>query len=110
MKTVHKSVLIWYSAAEMYNLVIDVGSYCEFLPWCDGTEVLSEDEHGMTAKIGLSTKKREKFMAYSLGFADLSAVPALPVSPSMATSFLCPASIGTICGASGAPGRTRCRH
>ena len=54
MKTVNKSVLIWYSAAEMYNLVIDVAHYCEFLPWCDGTEVLNEDEHGMTARIGLS--------------------------------------------------------
>jgi len=54
MKTVHKSVLIWYSAEEMFNLVTDVGHYPEFLPWCDHSRVLTEDEHGMRAEIGIS--------------------------------------------------------
>jgi ribosome-associated toxin RatA of RatAB toxin-antitoxin module len=54
MKTVNKSVLIWYSAAEMFSLVTDVASYPEFLPWCDETQVIEEDAKGMTAKIGLS--------------------------------------------------------
>ena len=54
MKTVHKSVLIWYSAAEMFALVTDVASYPQFLPWCDEALILKEDAHGMTAKIGLS--------------------------------------------------------
>ena len=54
MKTVHKSVLIWYSAAEMFALVTDVGSYPQFLPWCDKSAILSEDDQGMTAKVGLS--------------------------------------------------------
>jgi ribosome-associated toxin RatA of RatAB toxin-antitoxin module len=54
MKTVQKSVLIWYSAAEMFALVTDVASYPQFLPWCDEAEVLSQDDTGMTAKIGLS--------------------------------------------------------
>ena len=54
MKTVNKSVLIWYSPAEMYALVTDVAHYPQFLPWCDHTTVLGEDESGMTAEIGLS--------------------------------------------------------
>ncbi len=54
MKTVHKSVLIWYSAAEMFALVTDVASYPQFLPWCDQAQVLAEDNQGMTAKVGLS--------------------------------------------------------
>ena len=54
MKTVHKSVLIWYSAAEMFALVTDIASYPQFLPWCDQAAVLAEDDSGMTAKIGLS--------------------------------------------------------
>ncbi|MES2955187.1 MAG: type II toxin-antitoxin system RatA family toxin [Pseudomonadota bacterium] len=54
MKTVHKSVLIWYSAAEMFALVTDVASYPQFLPWCDQAEVVAEDPHGMTAKVGIS--------------------------------------------------------
>ena len=54
MKTVHKSVLIWYSAAEMFALVTDVVSYPQFLPWCDKASVVDQDSLGMTAKVGLS--------------------------------------------------------
>ena len=54
MKTVHKSVLIWYSAEEMFALVTDVARYPEFLPWCDQAKVLEQDAQGMRAEIGIS--------------------------------------------------------
>lgn len=54
MKTVHKSVLIWYSPQEMFTLVTDVPRYPEFLPWCDRSAVLAEDAQGMTAEVGIS--------------------------------------------------------
>jgi ribosome-associated toxin RatA of RatAB toxin-antitoxin module len=54
MKTVNKSVLIWYSAQEMYALVTDVARYPEFLPWCDRSRVIDQDALGMTAEVGLS--------------------------------------------------------
>ncbi len=54
MKQVKKSVLLWYSPAEMYRLVTDVPTYPQFLPWCERGEVLSEDEAGMTARIHLA--------------------------------------------------------
>ena len=54
MKTVTKSVLIWYSRAEMYVLVTDVDQYPKFLPWCDRARVVTSDETGMTAEIGIS--------------------------------------------------------
>jgi ribosome-associated toxin RatA of RatAB toxin-antitoxin module len=54
MKTVHKSVLIWYSAAEMFALVTDVVSYPEFLPWCDQASVQDVHDQGMTAKVGIA--------------------------------------------------------
>ena len=54
MKTVHKSVLIWYSAEEMYALVTDVAKYPEFLPWCDRSKVIEQDALGMTAEVGLA--------------------------------------------------------
>ncbi len=54
MKTIHKSVLIWYSAEEMFALVSGVGDYPQFLPWCDHASVLSADESGMTAEVGIS--------------------------------------------------------
>ena len=54
MKTVHKSVLIWYSAHEMFQLVTDVSRYPEFLPWCDHATVIDGDDSGMTAEVGIS--------------------------------------------------------
>jgi ribosome-associated toxin RatA of RatAB toxin-antitoxin module len=54
MKTVHKSVLIWYSAEEMFKLVTEVEHYPEFLPWCDRAAVLERDESGMKAQVGIA--------------------------------------------------------
>ena len=54
MKTVHKSVLLWYSPAQMYALVTDVASYPQFLPWCDKAQVLQQDDAGMTAEVGIA--------------------------------------------------------
>jgi ribosome-associated toxin RatA of RatAB toxin-antitoxin module len=54
MKTVKKTVLIWYSAEEMYRLVTDVPRYPEFLPWCDQAEVLETFDAGMVARLGLA--------------------------------------------------------
>jgi len=54
MKTVHKSVLIWYSAEEMFALVTDVAKYCEFLPWCDHSRVVALEPDGMKAEMGIA--------------------------------------------------------
>lgn len=54
MKNVHKSVLIWYSAEEMFALVTNVADYPKFLPWCDHASVLAQDDAGMTAEVGIS--------------------------------------------------------
>jgi len=54
MKHVRKSVLLWYSARQMYDLVTQVQAYPEFLPWCDRAEVLELSERGMTARLGLA--------------------------------------------------------
>jgi len=54
MKTVHKSVLIWYSPQEMFDLVTQVQHYPEFLPWCDHAAVLECTQTGMVAEVGLA--------------------------------------------------------
>jgi ribosome-associated toxin RatA of RatAB toxin-antitoxin module len=54
MKTVHKSILIWYSPGEMYQLVADIGRYPEFLPWCDQAQIVSQEASSVIAKIGIS--------------------------------------------------------
>ena len=54
MKHVHKSVLLWYSPGEMYELVTDIEDYPTFLPWCDKAEVLERHDDGVTARLGLA--------------------------------------------------------
>jgi ribosome-associated toxin RatA of RatAB toxin-antitoxin module len=54
MKRVHKSVLLWYSPREMYDLVTAVEQYPKFLPWCERVEVLERAEDAMTARLHLA--------------------------------------------------------
>ena len=54
MKHVKKSVLLWYSPHEMYELVTGVEHYPKVLPWCERAEVLGHHDDGMTARLHLS--------------------------------------------------------
>jgi ribosome-associated toxin RatA of RatAB toxin-antitoxin module len=54
MKTLHKSVLIWYSPQQMFDVVTDVNKYSEFLPWCHESTVIEQSAQGMKAGIGMS--------------------------------------------------------
>lgn len=54
MKHVKKSVLLWYSPREMYELVTGVARYPEFLPWCQRAEVLEQHDDGVTARLSLA--------------------------------------------------------
>jgi ribosome-associated toxin RatA of RatAB toxin-antitoxin module len=73
MKHVRKSVLLWYSPAEMYRLVTDVARYPEFLPWCDSAQVLQQHADGVTAQVGLAyLGVRNAFTTRNLHVADSS--------------------------------------
>jgi ribosome-associated toxin RatA of RatAB toxin-antitoxin module len=71
MKTVQKSVLIWFSAQEMFNLVTDVDQYPQFLPWCDQASVLSEQDDSMTARVGIAfSGLKQRFTTRNTHVAD----------------------------------------
>jgi ribosome-associated toxin RatA of RatAB toxin-antitoxin module len=53
MAKVVKSVLVPYSAAEMFELVDRCEDYPQFLPWCSSAEVLRRDEGITEATIHL---------------------------------------------------------
>jgi coenzyme Q-binding protein COQ10 len=47
---------------QMYQLVADVASYPEFLPWCVGARILSKSEQQVTADLLIGFKMfRERF-------------------------------------------------
>jgi len=54
MQRVHKSVLVPFSATQMFDLVDAVERYCEFLPWCGGSTVLENRSDGKTARIDIN--------------------------------------------------------
>jgi ribosome-associated toxin RatA of RatAB toxin-antitoxin module len=54
MKQVKKSVLLWHTPREMYELVTQVERYPEFLPWCSKVEVLAREGDTVTARLHLS--------------------------------------------------------
>jgi len=45
---------VYYSPAEMYDLVNDVGAYAEFLPWCKSSRVIEQSEREMIASVEMS--------------------------------------------------------
>lgn len=53
-KTVRKSVLVWHSPHEMFELVSDVEHYPDFLPWCEYGRVVERTPDGMVATIGMA--------------------------------------------------------
>ena len=53
MKHVRKSVLLWYTPREMYELVTGIDAYPHFLPWCDKAQIVETHEDGVTARLGL---------------------------------------------------------
>lgn len=60
MPDVKKSKIVSYTPAQMYALVNDVKRYPEFVPWCQRSELLSENEDEIRAKLHFSGGGFEK--------------------------------------------------
>lgn len=54
MPTISRSALVEYSAESMYQLVCDIESYPEFLPWCSGARVDEQSESHQLASVTIS--------------------------------------------------------
>ncbi len=53
MPQVRKSVLVPYSARRMFDLVADVPSYPQFMPWCGGARMQAETDGRLRASIDI---------------------------------------------------------
>jgi ribosome-associated toxin RatA of RatAB toxin-antitoxin module len=53
MAVVHKSVIVGYSAEQMFALVDTMEDYPRFLPWCGGVEVLGRETDRLVATIAI---------------------------------------------------------
>ena len=73
MKHVKKSVLLWYAPHEIYQLVTDVASYPQFLPWCERAEIIEHHADGLTARLHMAFSGiRHAFTTRNVQVADSS--------------------------------------
>jgi ribosome-associated toxin RatA of RatAB toxin-antitoxin module len=73
MKQVKKSVLLWYTPHEIYQLVTDIEAYPRFLPWCERVEVLSREGDKLIARLHLAFSGiRHAFTTTNLQVPDQS--------------------------------------
>jgi len=54
MAIINKTLLVPYTAQQMYDLINDIEAYPEFLPWCKSATVHSRAATELSATIGLS--------------------------------------------------------
>ncbi len=54
MSQVDRSALVLHSAEQMFDLVNDVESYPQFLPWCAAAKVVSRSEDELVATLYLA--------------------------------------------------------
>jgi ribosome-associated toxin RatA of RatAB toxin-antitoxin module len=54
MAVVHKTVLLGYSAEQMFALVDRVEDYPKFLPWCGGVQVLQREPNKLIATLAIN--------------------------------------------------------
>ena len=54
MTLVQKSALVKYSAQQMFDLVNDIESYPQFLPWCSGSRIIKRENDVIEAELMIS--------------------------------------------------------
>jgi ribosome-associated toxin RatA of RatAB toxin-antitoxin module len=54
ISVVQKSALVKYSAQQMFDLVDDIESYPQFLPWCSGSRVLRREDDIVEGEIQIA--------------------------------------------------------
>lgn len=56
MTDISRSAIVPFSAEAMYKLVADIESYPQFLPWCGGAKILSEQDGEVRASVAIDYK------------------------------------------------------
>ncbi len=63
MPTVERSEVVPYTPEQMYELVLDVEAYPEFLSWCSDGRILSQEADALTAELTLEYRGLRKSFA-----------------------------------------------
>ena len=67
MRELHRTVIVPYTPAQMFELVADIERYPEFVPWCADSQLLERDDDSLVGRLemamgpltgGLTTRNR----------------------------------------------------
>lgn len=56
MYTINRSALVTYSDKQMYDLINDIDSYQQFLPWCGDSRIIEATEAHITGAVTIAFK------------------------------------------------------
>jgi len=56
MHKIHKEKLLPNSPTQVFDLILDVESYPEFVPWCESTTIISKTDQEIIAKMKVNYK------------------------------------------------------
>jgi len=54
LATIERTIEVEASAEKLYEVVSDIEQYPSFLTWCDSSEILSKENHLVTASLSIS--------------------------------------------------------
>lgn len=67
MPRLQRSALVPYSAENMFDLVIDVAAYPQYLPWCGAARVIEQTDTDQTAAVTIAKSiRRSEFMTRNM--------------------------------------------
>lgn len=60
MNTLKRSAIVPYSVRQMFELVNDINEYPRFLPWCQKSTIISQNETEIVAELEIAWKGMHK--------------------------------------------------
>ena len=54
MAIIHRTIEVEASTEKLYEVVVDIEQYPSFLTWCDSSEILSIEDHLITASLTIN--------------------------------------------------------
>ncbi len=56
MPQIERSALVPYAAAKVFDIIMDLERYPDFLPWCDAAQLISAEPDAVVATLQVSAK------------------------------------------------------
>ena len=57
MLNISKSVIVPYTAAQIYALVSDIDNYQNYLPWCPSSKIIKEEHNKIVGRVDVGSAK-----------------------------------------------------